>query len=228
MDKFAPKYICVIILVIISAAVTYWAVSRPPIVLGELQSETMPPAIGEWVVPEDGVAEISKDSLEGWMAQKKDFLYSRYYREVDNDETMTMIDDIVDLMLIYKGNERRGWHVSEMCFSGSGYNVTQSTTTIPYGGNENSPAVKLVAINPATGRGLVALYWFANGKRSEANFWKQQGEMVMTRLTRPENGWAFMRVTSPIKFSENETTEVLKDFIRDASDDLVKRVSVKK
>lgn len=226
MDKLKAKYIFIIILVAISVLITAWSQSRPPVVLKDVQSKQLPKQIGSWKTPIDGDSEINKDVLSSWKVQKNDFLYRRYFRDIDEDEAISVYDDIVDLMLVYKGNERRGWHVSEMCFAGSGHNVEQSITTIPYGGKE-SPAVKLVAKDPINGITTVALYWFSNGHETECNFWKQQGLMAINRLRNNKNGWAFIRVTAMVKFSVNDTTDMLYEFIEDTSDELIKRVSVK-
>lgn len=206
----APSYSLVLILLIMSTAVTIWAHTRPPIVISSADISQMPSQIGDWKKAGNDTAP-DKEVLGGWMIEPKNILERDY---VDSQGKR------VSVMLIYKGLDRRGWHLSEACFSGIGYNVTQSITKIPYGGAE-SDAVKLVAEEKQTGTKLISIYWFARGSHTESNFARQQAQMAFSRLNPPKNGWAFIRVTSAVEGSEEETMSAIRNFITSASPSLV-------
>lgn len=206
MAKRTPNYCLVFVLLIISTAITYWARSVPSVPLDAAELATMPRHIGDWHADGPDI-EQTKEVLGGWMVSKENFLVRNYIDEYGNQ---------INLMMIYKGHDRRGWHMSEMCFSGSGYNVTQSRIFIPYAG-QKSPAVKLVAVDTNTGSKVVSIYWMAQGKHTESSFAKQQLSMALARLHPSKEGWAFIRVTSNAYGSESETTEYMLNFIKSAS-----------
>lgn len=214
MPNRSPNYIVVLLMLVVATGVTYWARTRPPIVLEGADLASLPAHIGEWSkVGEDWTPE--KDVLDGWIVGSKDFL-SRTYEAPDGSG--------MSLMVVYKGLDRRGWHLSEMCFSGSGYNVTQTLSEVPYAGR-NVSAVKLVAENPTEGTKDIAVYLFAQERNTESSFARQQMSMALSRIRAPKYGWAFVRVTSPVTMSEEETMARIRDFLRAASGPLVEALT---
>jgi EpsI family protein len=175
---------------------------------------SLPSDIGSWSKSAPDSL-IEKDVLDGWGVTSQNFLM-REYTNPDGDH--------VSLMLIYKGLDRRGWHLSEMCFSGSGYNVDQSTSTVPYAGADAS-AVKLVAEDIQQGTTVVSVYWFAQGSRTESDFVKMQTSMALARLNPPKDGWAFIRVTSNVTSSADDSMRQIRDFVKSASDPLIKSLT---
>jgi len=203
MAKRTPNYALILVLFALSTCITYWARTRPVIAAANARLDSIPTAVGEWA-REGKDYTPGKDVLDGWLVTPDNFL-SRTY--VDEYGTQMV------LMVVYKGRDRRGWHLSEMCFSGSGYNVEQSTTTVPYAGRDID-AVKLVAEDQNFGDQQVAVYWLAQGRETESSFWKQQAQMALSRLRPSTVGWAFIRVTSPVMISEEETMDRIRDFVR--------------
>ncbi len=210
MHKRTPNYILVLVLLLASTCITYWARSRPALAAANARLQALPTKVGAWS-REGKDWKPEKNVLEGWLVNPDSFL-SRTY--VDKDGTR------MALMLVYKGRDRRGWHVSEMCFSGSGYNVDQSITAVPYAGR-NVNAVKLVAEDQNLGEKQMAIYWFAQGRKTESSFLRQQVDMALTRLRPSKYGWAFIRVTSPVVSSEEKTLGQIRSFIRTMSDPLL-------
>lgn len=210
----APNYALVLILLIISTAVTLWANSRPPIIISNADLSLVPLQIGDWKKTGNDVPP-DKDVLNGWIIKPKNILERDYVNSQGKR---------VSLMLVYKGLDRRGWHLSEACFSGSGYNVTQSTTRIPFGGVEAN-AVKLVADEMQANTKLISIYWFARGNQAESNFARQQATMAFSRLNPPKNGWAFIRVTSVVDSSEEDTLSTIRDFIKSSSASLITSIT---
>lgn len=214
MVKRAPNYCLVLIILVVSTVITYWAHSRPPVPLANADLSSMPMTISKWHA--DGPdGDPGKEVLGGWLVSRESFLMRDYVDDYGNQ---------MSLMLVFKGHDRRGWHLSEMCFSGSGYNVTQTRTNIPYAG-KNAPAVKLVAEDTNTGSKVISVYWLAQGKHTEANFAKQQLSMALARLHPSNEGWAFIRVTSNVFGSEEETMKQIRSFIKSASDPLLRAVT---
>lgn len=214
MAKRSPNYVLVLLMLAVATGVTYWARTRAPIVLAGADPASLPADLGEWA--QDGKDwKADKAVLDGWVVGADSFL-TRGYVKPDGSS--------VSLMVVYKGADRRGWHLSEMCFSGSGYNVTQSVTTVPYAG-EDASAVKLVAEQTDSGDKQIAIYLFAQEKRTESNFAKQQTAMALARLRPSKYGWAFVRVTSPVVNSEEETMKCIRDFYAAASPSLVKALT---
>jgi len=214
MAKRSPNYGLTIALILAATAITYWAQARTPVALTSADIHSLPPTIGSWVRQgRDG--KISKEALVGWNVSERDFL-NRTYAGQDGKA--------LELMVVYKGLDRRGWHLSEMCFSGAGSDVTQTKTLVPYAGKSVS-AVKLVAEDANTGSKVVSVYLFACGKHTESDFAKQQGLMLLSRLRPPKHGWAFVRVTGQVTDSDEETLASIREFLRDASGPLVKALT---
>jgi EpsI family protein len=210
MAQRTPNYALVAIMLLLSAAITLWAHTRPPMVVPQVKLSALPASLGDW--RQQGADDvIEKGVLEGWIVPAESFL-SRSYTDPQGDP--------VNLMVVYKGQDRRGWHLSEMCYSGSGYNVRQCVVDIPYG-KENTKAVQLIAESTADGSKSISVYWFVQGRRTESNFAKQQLAMALSRLDPPKEGWAFIRVTGYVTTSEDATMAQIRDFIRSASDPLL-------
>lgn len=214
MAKRSPKYLLVLLMLALATGVTYWAQTRPPIALAGADLASLPAQMGEWTKDGDDWTP-DKEVLDGWIVDSKDFLSRTYVNE----------DGLpIELMVVYKGADRRGWHLSEMCFSGSGYNVAQSSAVVPYAG-ESSTAVKLVAEHPSEGTKQVSVYVLAQGRRTESNFAKQQLSMALSRLRPSKHGWAFVRVTCAVTTSEEDAMNHIRRFLQAASGPLVKALT---
>lgn len=215
MPKRSPNYAIVLTLLVVSLCSTYWARTRPAIALNGADLGSLPTKVGTWA-QEGPDVKPGKEAISGWSIRPDDFLLRTY---VSPDGVP------VELMVIYKGLDRRGWHMSEMCFTGSGLNVRQSNTTVPYAGS-SVRAVKLVAEDERTGSSMVTVYLLVQGKHTETNYLKQQLVMSLSRL-RPSNvGWAYVRVTCPISTTEGDAMREIRGFLRQASGPLLKALSV--
>lgn len=210
MPKRTPNYVLVLALFIISCCVTYWARTRPQLVLVDADLKSLPTTIGAWT--RDGAdIDVGDEVRAGWSVTPDKFLNRPYIDRNGNRVT---------LMVVYKGRDRRAWHLSEMCYSGSGYDVSQGPTDIPYNGADVT-AWKLVAEDKTTGTKDVAVYWFAQGDKTEVSFLKQQKDMALSRLSHSRYGWAFVRVTSSVVSSEDEALNTIRQFTKAASGPLV-------
>lgn len=214
MPNRSPKYVLVFLVLLAATGITYWARTRTPVPPNRADLMALPTQIGQWV--RDGKDyDIENEALDGWRVAPRNFLMRDYV----NPRGVRM-----SLMAVYKGHDRRGWHLSEMCFSGAGYNVTQSRTKVPYAGRMVS-AVKLVARDQNTGTKEIAVYLFAQEKHTESDFVKQQMAMTLSRLRPSKYGWAFVRVTSTVADSEQETMGQIRAFFDTASGPLVRALA---
>lgn len=209
MAKRTPNYVLVLLMFIVSGFFTYWANARPAIALTKASIKSIPSQIKGWVQDGDDI-DPGKDVLAGWSVTSDNFLIRNYVNSDGNR---------MSLMLVYKGRERRNWHLSEMCFSGSGYNVKMSYAGVPYV-EQTVNAVKLEAENNETATKDIAVYFFVSGKQAEGSFLKQQLLMATNRLHPSKYGWAFVRVTSPVITSKKETMKAIRQFLKDSSDEI--------
>ena len=211
MAKRSPNYILILVLLLIAGIITYWAQFRSPVALTRADVHALPVELGNWTKHgSDG--EVNSGVLKGWNVNKDNFLFRTY---------TNLSGGSVELMVVYKGLDRREWHLSEVCYGGSGSNVKQSIGKVPWA-SKSVKVVKLVAENENEGTKVISVYFFANGKHTESDFTKQQGSMLLSRLSPPEHGWAFVRVTSPVVTSEEDAQNDICEFLKSASDPLVR------
>lgn len=214
MDKRAPNYLALVIMLSVAAGTTYWARTRPATALVKADLKSIPAIIGDWEqVGPDGKQD--RDVLDGWLVTADNFL-TRDYASPDGAA--------LELMVVYKGCDRRSWHLSEMCFSGTGFNVNRNYTDVSFGGRK-ARAVELAATNKNTGRTMIALYFFVQGEHVEASFARQQAAMALARLRPSKYGWAFVRVTAEVVSSEQETLSELRRFIAGASGPMIEALT---
>lgn len=207
MDKRTPKYVVVFLMLVFTAAVTYWVNSRPLKVLFDADLDSIPTRIGKWNGEDMEITAEVANALDA------DKVLNRNYIN-DNAE------DMMQLLVVYRKYGRRGFaHRPEMCYPAAGWEiVSKSYTTVPYGGHDVQ-AVKIVAQKDYVKD--IIVYWFASGQEMEANFVKQQLKMAMDRLHTQKYGWAFIRINSPVTVSEENTVENIRSFIKEASDPLM-------
>ena len=214
MYKRAPNYLALVIMLSVAAVITHWAGTRPAMALVRADLRSIPATIGRW---EQVGPDVKQDRavLDAWLVTADDFL-TRNYASPNGSA--------LELMVVYKGYDRRGWHLSEMCFSGTGFNVDRSYTDISFAARK-AQAVQLVAANKNTGHSVIALYLFAQGGRVEASFAKQQAAMALARLRPSKYGWAFVRVTAEVVSSEQETLGQLRRFLAEASGPMIEALT---
>lgn len=215
MAERSPNYGLILIMLLASTLITYWAEARSPVALTGADLKSLPTTLGNWTrLGKD--AKRAQDVLEAWNVSNENFLIRNYADPEGNR---------IELMAVYKGLDRRGWHLSEVCFSGSGSNVRQSITHVPYAGRTVS-AVKLVAEDANTGAKVVSVYLFARGTHTEASFARQQASMLLCRIRPPTDGWAFVRVTAEVVTTEQDALATIRDFFKVASGPLVKAMTI--
>jgi EpsI family protein len=206
MDKQTPNYKLVLGLLIVACVATYWARFKPVRVLFTAPLDDLPKTIGEWRGHDEPIEKSIRDILNA------DKLLSRTYLGPNPDYP-------IGLWIVYRKFGRREFaHRPEMCYPATGWEITKKRyVKLPYGGREVQ-AVEVVATKEFDTQ--VIVYWFASGKRTEANFAKQQIIMALDRLRTQKYGWAFIRINIPVVDSEENALRQIRSFLKAASTSL--------
>ncbi len=186
----------------------------------------LPTAFGTWVMTGSEKTDPKHLALDDATAQSL---------SLDSYTQRTYVDRVtgsqVQVLMEYRRLGRGAFnHRPEACYPAAGYTLTGRTVTpIIYGGQPGS-AITLVADSQIEGvrDHQVVLHWFATGRRTESNFFKQQVEMAFGRLTPDKNGWAWVRVISECAPDARSNAAALaseKDFVRQASPDIIRVIS---
>lgn len=211
MAKRTPNYVLILILLVVSTAITYAVRSMPVRALYGADFSKFPTTIGAWHGDDLQMTGEVKSALNA------DSILSRAYTDAEAYAP-------VGLLVVYRKYGRRDFaHRPEMCYPASGWEIKeQGYTTVPYAG-KNVRARQVVA--EKDGQREVILYWFASGDRTEANFVKQQLMMALDRLKTQRYGWGFVRINSAVVLSEEDTVEEIRRFLRSASGPLEKTLT---
>lgn len=207
MVKSKPSYILVFTMFILTASATHWMHTRPMETLLDANLNALPMNIGAWHGENAEIDNNIKGALEA------DKVLFRTYSRTD-------AEDALALLVVYRKYGRRGFaHRPEMCYPAAGWEiVSKRRTSVPYGGH-NVQAVEVIAQKNYERQMIV--YWFASGHQVEANFVKQQVEMALDRLRPRKYGWAFIRISSDVEFSDADTLRGIRSFMRKASHPLM-------
>ena len=202
MAKHAPNYVVVAFLTLAAACTGSYVSHRQPHVSFDARLEALPVKIGDWSGHDVDLGSSVENSLAA------DHILSRVY-------TDAQIGRRVNLLVVYRKYGRRGFaHRPELCYPAAGWEIVQKAyTTVPYAGRDVQARVVIAEKN---GRREAIAYWFASGRRTEANYVKQQARMALDRLQRQRYGWAFIRVNVPEWYGDEEALDLIRAFMKDA------------
>lgn len=208
-----PNYTLVIALMAVTFALSIFFTFRPQPQARAADVTQLPMNIGSWQCAGD----IPTDANTMKQMLADSFLHRQYVNPAGQ---------VVDLLLVYRSFGRREFaHRPELCFPAGGFVITKKArTTLPYAGEERE-AIHLTAdgsnvLRSDGGSGVpvhTISYFFASGRRTEADFMKQQVWMAFERLIPNQNGWTFVRLTSPRKTSDEDALRAQQEFMRDYS-----------
>ena len=199
MVKPAPKYSLVLLMFILTAAITYWVGLKPVSILFDPKLQSMPTSVGPWTGSDVELDASTKGALDA-----DEVLYRHYANPLTDTED--------GLLVVFRKFGRRGFaHRPEMCYPAAGWEIiTKNYTTVPYGGKDIQ-AYRVIA--QKDNEREIIVYWFASGRQVEANFVKQQFWMALDRLTTRKYGWAFIRVNSRVTSSDRDTMRQIRAFV---------------
>jgi EpsI family protein len=127
------------------------------------------------------------------------------------------------VLAVYRRAERREFfHIPEACYPASGLTILDRKPVTVSGRSSSFPAIEITA--QATDERFLTLYWFVSGSRVTESAYRQQILMWTDRLRRRNEGWAFIRVITPITSSESEDTEALKNLATLVSPEIMKAI----
>lgn len=202
MVQQTPKYGIVLAAFVVACAVTYWIGLRPVPAIFDADLKSLPMKLDSWQGSDLPLDAVTRRILGA------DEVISRSY----TDE----LPEPVNLLVVYRKYGRRDFaHRPEACFPASGYEiVVKRHAKVPYGGKDVD-AIQVIAQKEE--ERVLILYWFASGGKTEANFAKQQLLMALDRLSPRKFGWAFIRVTCPVFYSDEDTMQRIRTFMSTAS-----------
>jgi len=207
MVERSPNYALVLAVLIATNVAAYRIREKPMPVLFNARLASFPLRLSHWEGQNLEMTQEVRDILNA------DSLLSRQYADPESG-------DSVGLLVVYRKYGRRDFiHRPELCYPAQGWKIVGTGyTTLPYDGR-NVRATKVVAEKDDARE--IIVYWFASGKRTEANFLRQQFRMAFDRFQTQKYGWAFIRINCPVAYSDEETMNTIRGFAATASDPLV-------
>lgn len=201
MAKLTSNYIITACLTIVAACLGGFITQRQPQVAFDAHLEALPMIIGDWQGQDIELDTRTRDILSA------DRILFRYYT---NSKTQRQ----VCLLIVYRKYGRREFaHRPELCFPAAGWEIRSTGySLVPYLGH-NVQARYVEA--EKSGSRVLSTYWFASGRRMEANYVKQQMRMALDRLQRQKYGWAFLKVDVPLPHGREEAHDLTRAFMKD-------------
>jgi EpsI family protein len=177
----------------------------PPVRLGHVPGE-----LGQW----RHVGDLSLTETEEKYLVPDAVLYRTY---VDNSLRP------VTVLVVYRRAERREFfHIPEACYPASGLTILDREPVTVGGGGSSFPAIEITAEGARDQ--FLTLYWFVSGSRVTASASRQQILMWVDRLTRNNEGWAFIRLITPLRSGGEPENEALDEFAALISPQIMKAI----
>lgn len=213
MAKYTSNYIITAFLTISAACVGSFITQKQPQVVFDARLEAFPMKIGNWQGQDVGLDAGTRKALSG------DSIVYRYY-------TNSMTKRQVCLLIVYRKYGRRGFtHRPEMCYPAAGWEIiSKGYTHMPYDGHD-VPARCVEA--EKGGSWAIISYWFTSGRRTEANYVRQQAKMALDRLQRQKYGWAFIKVDVLEPRGSKDALDLTRAFMKDIGKPLTQTLTGK-
>lgn len=203
MKKFEKKYLFIIFLFIVSAAISWHLYFKVYSQKDTVSIHTFPQTIAGWSAEEIMISRQDKAILE------TDNVFVRRYTNPQGEE--------VYLFIVYSQDNRKVSHPPEVCYTGSGATIL-SNVHDSFSADES--ALKDIKVNRVTveqGRERqIFFYWFKVGDAFTPNYWKQQGFIALKSFLGQPASSALIRISTPAQNERNDenATRRLKDFGR--------------
>jgi EpsI family protein len=174
-------------------------VGHPPAVGGDSQVtfDDVPKQLGEWQYVND--IELTENEIK--YLQPNATLYRTYARKDGR---------LMSALVVYRQKNRRDFfHTPEACYPAGGMKIlNRETVTLKSAGAE-IPAIRIKA--EAQGTEFLTVYWFSSGRQLTASVGRQQWLMWLDRMTRNDQGWAFIRLITS-ESGDEESADALQEF----------------
>ena len=107
-------------------------------------------------------------------------------------------------------------HSPKNCLPGSGWNITKtSIETVDVGEQDTKKSINVIRLLlEKESQKQVVLYWFQSRGRIISSEYMQKIWLVIDSITKHRTDGSFVRVISSVVNSEDDTVEIMKNFIR--------------
>ena len=198
MRNLRTRVLCALILLVLASTVSGLVLYPQRMDRGSLKAARLPMMLGSWAGQEVPVEDYVKQILE------TDDVIQRNY-------TNPLMDNIpVQLAVVFSSNNRRVAHPPEVCYRGSGWEVTRKQTLQL----EGLPDLKRLIIESGASNKDLVIYCYKVGDRITSNYYHQQYNIVVNQLMRRATASSLIRFSSPIRDSEAETERRIINLIR--------------
>lgn len=147
--------------------------------------------------------EITLTELELTILETDNVFVRRYFNDQGSE---------VYLFIVYSQNNRKVSHPPEICYTGSGAAIINSIhSKIDLANGKFIPANRLMVEKGSVEQ--VLYYWFKVGDSFTANYWKQQGLIVLKSLFGRPASSALIRISANIENGQElKAIEQIKEF----------------
>ena len=161
---------------------------------------TFPKEINGWVSEESPISDDEYAILETRNA------FVRKYTSPKGQE--------VYLFTVYSQNNRKVSHPPEVCYTGSGIQVSSNVIdTIEVPANKLTIKAHKLGLDQRYYK-QIAYYWFKVGKSFTPSYWHQQLKIAFKNLIGRPEGSALIRVSAIVEGDESQTVADIKEFTR--------------
>ncbi len=202
MKRPDQNYIFIIVLFIISAAVSWQLYFKVYSQKDTVSIHTFPKEIAGWTAEELPITDKEKAILE------TDNVFARRYTNAQKEE--------IYLFIVYSQNNRKVSHPPEVCYTGSGATIL-SNIHDAFGTGASPAEIKVNRVTVEQGRNRqIFFYWFKVGDTFTSNYWKQQWLIAVKSFSGQPSSSALIRISTDTKKEGDDemAAQRLKDFGR--------------
>ena len=188
-----------IVLALLAVVATVSAVALYPTrrERSSLKAALLPMELGDWVgreIPVDAETKAILETDDGVM---------RFY--VDTGERRRE----VQFAVVFSPQNRRVAHPPEICYKGAGWETSEKKISRPDG---LPPLVRLIVAKGL--RRDMVIYCYKAGDKLEANYYRQQINIIANQLAMRSTSSALIRLSAAIQLDEERTEKDILDFAR--------------
>ena len=196
MSSSAKRYLIAVILLLVTAFITFGAYSTKSY-SGVLYTQNIPMIMGSWYGRDIAMDERTYDILE-----TRDAFVREYTSSVGEKATLTVV---------FAQNNRRVAHPPEVCLAGGGWSRTdRDIHSVVVGGR--TLRFNRIILQKGSEKQVV-LYLYKAGSRLTSNYYSQQLNIIMNGMLRKDTSSALIRLSCYVDgHSVEESSKLLSKF----------------
>jgi EpsI family protein len=201
MKKNSNQFTLIIFTLIITSVLSWMLYFRQADQKDTVDINQFPKTIGTWTSTD---IPLTQDEYE--ILETKNAFVRLYTNSVDQSQ--------VYLYLVYSQTNRKVAHPPEICYTGSGLNITEDVhATIPVQYQNLVIQANRLRLNKRDFSQIV-YYWFKIGDHFTSNYWKEQILIAVDSMLGKTQSSALIRVSANIKGGDTaKTISTLNSFI---------------